>query len=113
MMPPDVVGAIMPAIIFNSVDFPAPLGPMIANTSPASTSRSTPSTAGRPPKRLPTSRSSRIAIGRSRLRFVRFQRVRLEDDFGEPVRIRVDPLRGLLFTHRHQHRLRVGELAPF
>src|SRR5215471_1559559 len=47
-------GAIAPAIILNSVVLPAPLGPMIANSCPAATSKVTPSTATRPRNRLLT-----------------------------------------------------------
>src|SRR6185312_13333361 len=47
-----------------SVVLPAPLGPMIASVSPSATSRSTPSVATRPPKRLrsPRTTSSGSAI---------------------------------------------------
>src|SRR6266403_706936 len=51
-----------------SVVLPAPLGPMIASVSPSATSRSTPSVATRPPKRLvrPRTASSGSAIARDR-----------------------------------------------
>src|SRR5438445_13360761 len=45
----------------NIVVLPAPLGPMRANTSPSSTSKLTLSTATRPPKRLVTPLTRRMA----------------------------------------------------
>lgn len=42
----------------NSVVFPAPLGPMTAQTSPRATARSTPATATKPSKTLRTRRTS-------------------------------------------------------
>lgn len=43
------VGRIRPVRRLKNVDFPAPLGPMMARISPASTWKSTPLTARRPP----------------------------------------------------------------
>jgi hypothetical protein len=45
-----------------NVDFPAPFGPMMACTVPGSTSRFTSCNAFKPPKRLLTFRTNRIAI---------------------------------------------------
>src|SRR2546429_929902 len=49
----------MPEIAFTSVDFPAPLSPTRATTSPPRTSKSTPSRACTGPKRLLTPSSAR------------------------------------------------------
>src|SRR5215469_6705723 len=70
----------MPAMTLNSVDLPAPLGPISPTISPALTSRLTSETATRPPKRLvrPRIESSGAALpadsatgGRSHERFAR------------------------------------------
>ena len=65
------VGAKRPLIRLNSVDLPAPLGPMIAWRSPRAISSETPRMIGVAPKRLSTSRSCERAGGRHRLRRVR------------------------------------------
>src|ERR1041385_7473353 len=48
----------------NSVDLPAPLGPITARTSPTSTARSTASTATSPPNRRESERHSSSGTGR-------------------------------------------------
>src|ERR1700761_6255481 len=53
----------IPAISRNSVDLPAPLGPISPRISPAATSMSTPSTATKPPKRFVSPRPARIGSG--------------------------------------------------
>src|SRR5205085_1005053 len=52
------LGSSMPVIRLNSVDFPAPFGPMTARTSPSATRIDTWSTATSPPKRRVSSSSS-------------------------------------------------------
>src|SRR5689334_23929158 len=51
----------------NSVDLPAPFGPITARTSPGSIARSTASTATSPPKRRVRPRHSSSGTGRLRL----------------------------------------------
>ena len=55
-------GAIVPAIMLNSVVLPAPLGPITAKIAPAGTAKLTLSTAVRPRKRLLTRSSVRSAV---------------------------------------------------
>src|SRR5438270_11192971 len=52
------LGSSMPVIRLNSVDFPAPFGPMTARTSPSSTRIATWSTATSPPNRRVRSSTS-------------------------------------------------------
>src|SRR5262245_12151991 len=61
-------GARSPESCAISVVLPAPLGPMMASVSPSPTSRSTPSVATRPPKRLrkPRTSSSPSLMARAR-----------------------------------------------
>src|SRR3954464_12617886 len=54
------LGAVSPEMTLNSVVLPAPFGPRMARLSPCATSRSTPATASRPPKRRPTPRKRRL-----------------------------------------------------
>src|SRR6059058_1754696 len=56
------LGSSMPVIRLNSVDFPAPFGPITARTSPSATRIVTRSTATRPPKRRVSSSSSSNAM---------------------------------------------------
>src|SRR5512132_4434796 len=58
-MRPELTGK-SPAITLKSVVLPAPLGPRIARRSPATISRSTSSTARKPPKRRPTPHTRRV-----------------------------------------------------
>src|SRR3954452_23053922 len=58
--PPSVLW--IPATHLISVDFPAPLSPTSAITSPSRTSKSTPRSASTEPKLLKTSRSSSVAV---------------------------------------------------
>ncbi|MCY1369751.1 hypothetical protein D9M69_568050 [compost metagenome] len=53
-----LLGSKRPEIRLNSVDLPAPLGPMMATRSPGRTARSTPRMISVLPKRLRRSRSS-------------------------------------------------------
>ena len=59
------LGGTSPAMSRNSVLLPTPLGPSIASKSPGLTSRLTPESNSRPPRRTATSRrSNKLTIGR-------------------------------------------------
>src|SRR5260370_22948242 len=68
------VGGSTPVMTLNSVDLPAPFGPIRARTSPGSTVKSTMSTAARPPKRRHTPRHSRSGTARLLSRVARLRR---------------------------------------
>src|SRR5262245_14034421 len=59
------LGACSPAMTLNSVDLPAPLGPMTEKTSPCRTARLTSARAASAPKLLPSPDTSRIGITRT------------------------------------------------
>src|SRR5216683_3158883 len=65
------VGGMDPAIMLNRVVFPAPLGPMTPRISPSFSSRSTESTALRPPNRFETPSARRMTVTVRRLRLQR------------------------------------------
>lgn len=71
-----LVGLIVPAIMLNSVVFPAPLGPMTPLICPPGTVRLTPLTALTPPNRRVSARVSSIPLTRSLLHPLRLRGLR-------------------------------------
>src|ERR1700730_1387609 len=100
-------GVTMPNTVRSSVDFPAPLAPMIETISPARTSAETPrSTSISPYPACTSSSSSRISPGPSAAK-VRLHDLRIPaDDLGRALRdllpvVEHDHARGVVHPHAH------------